>query len=66
MTVTIDWPYGTAPVKVTTSRLPAGTAALVAPPVLSSVVARPSAGTLTVTVPSVADGDALSVVATPA
>ena len=63
LTVTIDWPYGTAPVQVTTSRLPAGTGALSSPPVLSSIVATPRAGKLTVSVPSVSDGDAISITA---
>jgi hypothetical protein len=63
VSVTIDWPYGTAPVSLTAWRLPAGTGALGAMPVARSVVVRPKAGRVTITVPSVADGDGLSIVA---
>jgi hypothetical protein len=61
--VTIDWPYGTAPVKLTAQRLPAGTGAVAVPTTLRVVVVRPSRGRLVLTLPSVADGDAISVVA---
>ncbi|MCU1428686.1 MAG: carbohydrate-binding protein [Actinomycetia bacterium] len=61
--VTIDWPYGSAPVHLVASRLAAGTGAVVTPPVLRSVVVIPKAGTLTLTVPGVSDGDAISIVA---
>jgi hypothetical protein len=64
--VTIDWPYGAAPVKITTSRMPAGAGPLPAPTPLGSTIMQPVAGTLTVFVPAVSDGDALSIVANPA
>ncbi|MBV8951475.1 MAG: hypothetical protein JOZ99_11410, partial [Actinobacteria bacterium] len=64
--ITIVWPYGTAPVNIVTSRLPAGTTGLAAPLPISSIVAQPVNGRLTVSVPSVNDGDAISIVAHPA
>jgi hypothetical protein len=62
--VKVDWPYGTAPVRVVTTRLPAGTGALAAPLVVGSTVVAPRAGVVTITVPVVNDGDAISIVAT--
>ena len=61
--VTIAWPYGNAPVAITTNRLPAGAGALGAPVVIGSTTVRPVSGRLTVRVAAVADGDALSIVA---
>jgi hypothetical protein len=65
-TITIAWPYGTAPVSITTSRLPAGDSALGSPIVIGRATVRPVNGRLTVRVATVADGDALSIVAHPA
>ena len=63
--VTLEWPYGTEPVTVTVTRMPAGIGVLAAPAPVSSDQMTPADGELTVTLPAVADGDALSVVATP-
>jgi hypothetical protein len=65
LAVTIDWPYGTAPVSVTTKLVPAGTGALPVPTAVGSALVQPVAGTLTVFVPAVGDGDAISVIAHP-
>jgi hypothetical protein len=62
--VTIEWPYGTAPVQVTVERVPAGINGVPAPTAVSSDVVTPEGGTLAVTIPSVSDGDAISIVAT--
>ena len=64
--VTIEWPYGTAPVTATVTRMPAGLDAVAAPVPVSADTRTPANGELTVTLPAVADGDALSVVVTPA
>ncbi|MBV9951291.1 MAG: hypothetical protein JO291_05040 [Acidimicrobiia bacterium] len=64
--VTIAWPYGSAPVALEAWRIPAGTSALAAMPVISSKVVRPRSGTLTMTIPRVNDGDGVSIVAKPA
>jgi hypothetical protein len=61
LAVTIDWPYGTGRVQVTTSRIPAGTGAVSAPPGLGVASVRPRNGTLTVRVPAVDDGDAIAI-----
>jgi hypothetical protein len=66
LAVTVDWPFGTAPVNLMITRLPAGTGAVPEPEAVGSTVAQPTAGTLTVAVPFVADGDAISVIAHPA
>jgi hypothetical protein len=63
MAVTIDWPYGSSPVHVSVDRLPAGTGALAAPLPVASSVMTPAGGTLTVMVPAVSDGDAISIAA---
>src|SRR4051794_3823252 len=63
VTVTIDWPYGRRPVRVTASRLPAGIGAVAAPEPVTSVVLKPKAKKLTLIIPAVNDGDALSIVA---
>jgi hypothetical protein len=65
--VTINWPYGTAPVSASTTRLPAGTTALLTPQeTVGPIVLQPVAGSLTVFVPDLGDGDALWIVAHPA
>jgi hypothetical protein len=64
--VTLEWPYGTEPVTVTVTRMPAGIGVLAAPAPVSADQMTPANGELTVTIPAVADGDALSVVAAPA
>jgi hypothetical protein len=61
--VTIDWPYGTAPVQVTVEQVPAGMAGVPAPTPVASELMTPENGALTVMIPSVADGDAISIVA---
>lgn len=66
VSMSIAWPYGSAPVTVTTNRLPAGDGALRAPVVIGTTRVRPVNGRLSVRVASVADGDALSIVARPA
>jgi hypothetical protein len=67
LAVTINWPYGTAPVTVSTTRLPAGTTALLTPQeTVGPIVLQPVAGSLTVFVPNLGDGDALWIVAHPA
>ncbi len=63
--VSIAWPYGNQPVTVTTSLLPAGTAALTAP-YSSTQTLYPAAGKIVVAVPSLSDGSAISLVARPA
>ena len=65
LAVTIAWPYGTVPVRVITSRLPAGIGAVTSPQGLGTAFVRPRSGTLTVRVPKVNDGDAISIVARP-
>ena len=62
--VTLEWPYGTEPVTVTVTRMPAGIGVLATPAPVSSDPITPVDGELTVSIPAVADGDALSVVAT--
>lgn len=64
--VTLEWPYGTAPVTVTVTRLPAGLGALANPAPVSADTITPVNGAVTVAIPAVADGDALSVIATSA
>ncbi len=64
--VTLEWQYGTEPVTVTVTRMPAGIGELATPVPVSSETITPAGGELTVPLPAVADGDALSVVATPA
>ncbi len=64
--ITVAWPYGTAPVSVSMSRLPAGTGGLPSPVAVGSSTLPPVNGILTIFVPAVNDGDALSVVAHPA
>jgi hypothetical protein len=62
--VTIDWPYSSPAALVTVNLIAAGPSALAAP---ASVWARRtlvSGGTLTFSLPAVADGDAYSIVAT--
>jgi hypothetical protein len=67
LAVTINWPYGTAPVTVSNTRLPAGTTALLTPQeTVGPIVLQPVAGSLTVFVPNLGDGDALWIVAHPA
>ena len=65
VTVSIAWPYGSAPVSLAAWRLPAGTSAVTAMPLLRSSVVRPRGGTLTLTLPAVNDGDAISIVGHP-
>ncbi len=63
--VTIDWPWGTAPATVQAWILPAGTGALPGPIAAASVVTAPKAGKVTITIPAVNDGDAISILACP-
>jgi hypothetical protein len=63
VTITIDWPYGSAPVRLSARLLAAGTGAVSAMPVLKSVVVRPRNGTFTMTLPAIEDGAGISIVA---
>jgi hypothetical protein len=63
ITITVDWPYGSDPVQLSARLLPAGTGAVTDMPVLESTVVQPRNGTVTMTLPAVADGAGLSIVA---
>jgi hypothetical protein len=63
ITITIDWPYGSAPVRLSARLLAAGTGAVSAMPVVKSVVVRPRNGTFTMSLPAIEDGAGISIVA---
>jgi hypothetical protein len=65
VSVSIAWPYGTAPVSVTAYRLAAGVGPVDEMPVIRTAVVRPSSGRVTMTIPAVGDGDGVSIVAKP-
>jgi hypothetical protein len=60
---TLQWPYGTEPVTVTVTRMPAGDGVVSAPLPVSSATMTPVSGELAIPLPAVADGDAFSIVA---
>jgi hypothetical protein len=58
---TIAWSGGPGPVRLSVSRLPAGTGALPVPVPVETRLVQPTGGQIAVHLPQVADGDAIAI-----